>query len=203
MSNNILQWNPSKNNQQDDATYTTDPMRTGGAVPGIFDKELANKLFYQLSTLCSALGEMLSNKGYSVSDSNILTLVSTLSNILTKADFGSTSGTVCEGDDSRLYESHSFSTDIAYQIFSSGLILQCGTQSSDSNGTQFATFPMEFPNGVFEVIASSMQTSSTIPCIVVVNSWTKKGFTWSGFYGSSLTKASTNNVRCSYFAMGY
>ena len=149
MSNNILQWNPSKNNQQDDATYTTDPMRAGGAVPGIFGKELANKLFYQLSTLCSALGEMLSNKGYSVSDSNILTLVSTLSNILTKADFGSTSGTVCEGDDSRLYESHSFSSS-GHQILASGLILQwVPITVVDSLGGFTASFSVPFTTVVF------------------------------------------------------
>ena len=44
MSNNILQWNPAQNNHESDSTYTADSMRTGGAVPGIFPKELANKL---------------------------------------------------------------------------------------------------------------------------------------------------------------
>lgn len=103
MSNNILQWNPAKNNQESDASYSADSMRTGGAVPGIFAKELANKLFYQVTTMCSALGEMMSNKGYAISDSDLTALITELSNILTKADFGTTSGTVCQGNDSRFF----------------------------------------------------------------------------------------------------
>jgi len=102
MANDILQWNPSSNNQQTNGEYLVDPMRTGGAVPGIFTKELANKLFYQLTTVCSALGEMMSNKGYTVSDANIASLITVFSNILTKADFGVTANTVCQGNDDRL-----------------------------------------------------------------------------------------------------
>lgn len=105
MSNNILQWNPAKNNQESDASYSADSMRTGGAVPGIFAKELANKLFYQVTTVCSALGEMMSNKGYTISDADITVLITALANILTKADFGTTSGTVCQGNDSRFFAS--------------------------------------------------------------------------------------------------
>lgn len=105
MSNNIIQWNPAKNNQQDDSAYTSDSMRTGGAVPGIFTKELANKLFYQVTTMCSALGEMMSNKGYNISDADISVLITALSNILTKADFGTTANTVCQGNDSRFFAS--------------------------------------------------------------------------------------------------
>ena len=47
MSNNFLQWNPAAVNQQDDATYVLDVIRTGGAITGIFTSELANKLFYE------------------------------------------------------------------------------------------------------------------------------------------------------------
>ncbi len=102
MSNNFLQWNPAAVNQQDDATYVLDVMRTGGAITGIFTSELANKLFYQCTTMVSALGESLSNKGYTISDASISTLITALSNILTKADFGTGAGTVCEGNDPRL-----------------------------------------------------------------------------------------------------
>jgi len=101
MSNNFLQWNPAAVNQQDDATYVLDVMRTGGAITGIFTSELANKLFYQCTTMVSALGESLSNKGYTISDASISTLITALSNILTKADFGTTAGTVCQGNDAR------------------------------------------------------------------------------------------------------
>ena len=101
MSNNFLQWNPAAVNQQDDSAYTADAMRTGGAVTGIFASDLANKLFYQCTTMVSALGESLSNKGYTISDASISTLITALSNILTKADFGTTAGTACQGNDAR------------------------------------------------------------------------------------------------------
>ena len=101
MSNNFLQWNPAAVNQQDDSAYTADAMRTGGAVTGIFASDLANKLFYQCTTMVSALGESLSNKGYTISDASISTLITALSNILTKADFGTSAGTVCQGNDGR------------------------------------------------------------------------------------------------------
>ncbi len=101
MSNNFQQWNPAAVNQQDDSAYTADAMRTGGAVTGIFASDLANKLFYQCTTMVSALGESLSNKGYTISDASISTLITALSNILTKADFGTTAGTACQGNDAR------------------------------------------------------------------------------------------------------
>ncbi len=102
MSNNFKQWNPGALSQEDDAAYAVDVMRTGGAVSGIFPKELANKLFYQVTTMVAAFGEALSNKGYHPSDADIATLITLLSNVLTKADFGSVAGTVCEGNDPRL-----------------------------------------------------------------------------------------------------
>jgi hypothetical protein len=101
MSNNFLQWNPAAVNQQTDGAYATDPMRTGGAVSGIFPAELANKLFFQCTTMVSAFAEALSNKGYNMSDADISTLITALSNVLTKADFGTTAGTVCQGNDGR------------------------------------------------------------------------------------------------------
>lgn len=101
MSNNFLQWNPAAVNQQTDGAYAADPMRTGGAVSGIFPAELANKLFFQCTTMVSAFAEALSNKGYNMSDADISTLITALSNVLTKADFGTTAGTVCQGNDGR------------------------------------------------------------------------------------------------------
>lgn len=100
--NNFRQWNPAAINQQDDDAYALDVMRTNGAVSGIFPSELANKLFYQCTTMISALAEALSNKGYNISDADISALITALSNILTKADFGTSAGTVCQGNDGRL-----------------------------------------------------------------------------------------------------
>jgi len=105
MASNFLQWNPAQNNQKTDNQYSIDTMRTGGAVTGVFAKELANKLFYQVTTMVSAIGTMMSNKGYTISDSDLAILITAMSNILTKADFGSSAGTVCEGNDSRFFAS--------------------------------------------------------------------------------------------------
>lgn len=99
---NFLQWNPSQVNQEADASYLTDTQRVGGAVTGIFPSDLANKLFYQVSTFIVALATALVNKGYEMQDANLATLVTAMANILTKADFGSAAGTVCQGNDARL-----------------------------------------------------------------------------------------------------
>ena len=103
MPNNFLQWNPSKVNQEDDTEYAVDGQRLGGAdLEELFPSETANKLFYQVTTMVAGIGQMMSNKGYTMSDANFANLVTALSNILTKADFGDAAGTVCQGNDPRL-----------------------------------------------------------------------------------------------------
>lgn len=86
-SSNIVQWNPAAANQETDAQYLADSMRSGGATdPSIFASILANKAFYQWSTVIAALAQMMANKGYTISDANLPNLVNALSNILTNAD---------------------------------------------------------------------------------------------------------------------
>lgn len=86
-TSNFLQWNPTQANQEADSAYAADAVRSGGAaIDGIFPSATANKLFYQLSTMVAALGQMLANKGYAVSDGNFNDLVAILANILTNAD---------------------------------------------------------------------------------------------------------------------
>jgi hypothetical protein len=99
---NFLQWNPSSINQQTDGTYATDAQRVGGAVTGIFPSDLANKLYYQTSTLVAALATVMVNKGYEMQDTSLADLITSLSNILTKAEFGTGANTVCQGNDDRL-----------------------------------------------------------------------------------------------------
>lgn len=99
---NFLQWNPSQINQEADAAYLSDAQRVGGAVTGIFPSELANKLFYQVTTFVAALATALVNKGYEMQDVDLSALITAMANILTKADFGTSAGTVCQGNDARL-----------------------------------------------------------------------------------------------------
>jgi len=102
VSNNFLQWNPGKVNQDNDSEYLLETQRVGGAVSGLFPSKLANKLFYQCSIMAAAMGEMMKNKGFEMSDAVFADLITSLSHILTDAQFGSTAGTVCQGNDPRL-----------------------------------------------------------------------------------------------------
>lgn len=101
-SNNFLQWNAGKVNQDTDGEYVLETQRVGGAVSGLFPSKLANKLFYQCSIMVAAMGEMMKGKGFEMSDAVFADLITSLSHILTDAQFGSSAGTVCQGNDPRL-----------------------------------------------------------------------------------------------------
>lgn len=84
---NFLQFNPTQANQETDAEYSLDSTRVGGAgVDAIWPSASANKTLYQATTMTAALGQMLANKGFSVSDASYAALVAQLANILTTAD---------------------------------------------------------------------------------------------------------------------
>ena len=90
MSNNFLQWNPGAVNQENDGTYAADALRSGGApANAIFPSALANKVFYQSSIFVAAFAQMMSDKGYNLSDVDFNTLKTVLANVITGADFGS------------------------------------------------------------------------------------------------------------------
>lgn len=101
-SNNFLQWNAGKVNQDTDGEYVLETQRVSGAVSGLFPSKLANKLFYQCSIMVAAMGEMMKGKGFEMSDAVFADLITSLSHILTDAQFGSSAGTVCQGNDPRL-----------------------------------------------------------------------------------------------------
>jgi hypothetical protein len=86
-TNNYQIWNPGSANQESDAAYASDSLRTGGAGTGaIFPSPTANKLFFQLSMMTYALAQMMANKNYNIIDNNAPNLVAALTNILTNAD---------------------------------------------------------------------------------------------------------------------
>ena len=86
-SSNFLQWNPTQSNQEDDAAYSADALRSGGApTNAIFPSPTANKAFYQWSIFVAAFAAMLADKGYTLSDADFVNLKTVLSNILTQAD---------------------------------------------------------------------------------------------------------------------
>lgn len=84
---NLLQWNPTASNQENDAAYLADSQRAGGATdPSIFQSVLSNKAFFQWSTYLTALFTAFANKGFTTSDSNLSTLTAQCANFLTSAD---------------------------------------------------------------------------------------------------------------------
>jgi hypothetical protein len=101
-NNNFLVWNPNAVNQDTDGEYLVETQRTNGAVSGLFPSKIANKLFYQCSMMAAGMGEMMKNKGFEMSDAVFADLITSLSHILTDAQFGSSAGTVCQGNDPRL-----------------------------------------------------------------------------------------------------
>ena len=89
-STNFQQWNPTEANQETDAQYTADGLRSGGAsLDGVFPSATANKAFYQWSTFIAAFASMLVAKGYSPSDANLGNLAAVLANIMTAEDMAS------------------------------------------------------------------------------------------------------------------
>lgn len=86
-SSNFQQWNPTSSNQETDSQYTADALRSGGAATdNILPSITFNKFAYQVTTFVAAFGLMMSNKGFSLSDTNLPALATVLSNIITTAD---------------------------------------------------------------------------------------------------------------------
>ena len=95
---NFQQFNPAQTNSESDAAYTAEALRSGGIPTGsILPGVTANKLFYQTTTFVAAFGQMMANKGISVSDANFSNLVAALSAIVTSADQSGSIVTVAYG----------------------------------------------------------------------------------------------------------
>ena len=72
---NFLQFNPTSANQDDDAAYTADPLRSGGiTLDAVMSSPLANKLFYQLSTMALAIANAMVAAGQNAQDASAATL---------------------------------------------------------------------------------------------------------------------------------
>lgn len=76
---NFLQFNPGAVNQETDAEYSGDDLRSGGIpVDAILPSPLLNKAWFQPSTMVAALAEAMVAAGLSPMDSNLATLIATL-----------------------------------------------------------------------------------------------------------------------------
>lgn len=86
-SSNFQQWNPGAVNQENDAAYTADSLRSGGApTDAILASRLFNKAAYQWSTFIAAFTASMALKGYVLSDVDLGNLTTVLANVLTVAD---------------------------------------------------------------------------------------------------------------------
>jgi len=93
MPSPFLVWNPNATNQENDAAYTADSLRSGGATAGaILPDPTFNKFAFQESIAVKALMDMLTNKGYAPTDgasvpaTALSNLIGVLANIMTAAD---------------------------------------------------------------------------------------------------------------------
>src|SRR5580692_3368183 len=98
---NYVQINPGCSNQEQDSSYVTDSIVTGGAAAdAIYPSETFNKVEYQSSTFIMAAAVMLANKGFTTSDGSpganpvvptpsaaVTALAAVLANMLTTADY--------------------------------------------------------------------------------------------------------------------
>jgi len=92
-SNNFKQFDANKNNIMSDTDYENSEYRKDGAVEGIAPSISHNKLFYQVSTMCAAIGQSLASKGHTVSDVDIETLAALFVSVLAvNPDWTATSG---------------------------------------------------------------------------------------------------------------
>jgi hypothetical protein len=170
-TSNFQQWNPGSINQENDAAYTSDSLRANGAPSGaIFPSPTANKLFFQLSTMAYAIGQMMANKNYNMLDSNSANLIAALNNLLTNADVpgylvrqSDVPGFVLRFSD--FVCSIAQNGYIKFPTYSplGGVILQWGLSNAvagDANSdTVVVTFPLAFPSACFAAIASANAVS--------------------------------------------
>jgi hypothetical protein len=84
---NFQVWNPNQTNQETDIQYAADQQRSSGAPSGtIFPATTANKLFYQVTTMVTALAQAIASKGYSPTDSSLTILTEILQQLAMAVD---------------------------------------------------------------------------------------------------------------------
>ena len=80
---NFLPFNPGLANAENDATYLSDTMRTGGATVGaLLPSALFNKLMAQCSLFVAAFCQAFAATGTSTSDADFAGLVAALTNVI-------------------------------------------------------------------------------------------------------------------------
>ena len=157
--NKFIQFDPTGANMETDAAYAADSQRSGGAIsgPSEFASILANKLFYQISTMVAALGQAIADGGHDANDSALIDLVTAIEATWAKLN----------GDASQAFSAANGSTGkqvinisqftflpgsgTGYLILPGGYIRQFGITGSvaahpyGSTTVYTVTFPIAFP----------------------------------------------------------
>lgn len=89
MAYNFKQFDEEQNNMMGITDYEDSSYRKGGAVSGIIPSNIHNRLFYQTSTMVTAIAKALSDKGYTVNDTTLAGLVTVMSGLVTDIEWPS------------------------------------------------------------------------------------------------------------------
>lgn len=92
-SSNFLRFNPNEINTIDDNSYSLNGQRLGGLQGGVAPSAMHNKVYLQNSTMVAAIGQVLADLGFTVSDHDFPGLISALSTV-----FGSTPSAIFPKD---------------------------------------------------------------------------------------------------------
>ena len=163
---NFLQWNPAENNQESDSGYLADTQRVNGAPIGgttEFPSVTANKLFFQCSTMATALAGFIVAQGLNAQDSNLATLQANLQQAIENAALAALAPV----------GAYSASGNGYVKIPGTPLIIQWGTTanlSTGSNNTSVSqTFPIAFPNSCFSIVGTSNHSADNVWAPVIVS----------------------------------
>ena len=157
---NFVQFNTSKNNMQNDQQYQSNNTRINGLTTGLADSKLHNKLFYQLSTLSTAIASFINNKGYDANDDNLSTLIDNLTNALKSNVYESMTATSNGGgynlDSLGISGTNSRVSYCCFGDIYGGLIIQSGIVNNTVENGQgcFIQFPISFRKSVIAVICT-------------------------------------------------
>jgi len=217
------QWNPSKANQETDAAYAADSLRSGGAPSGgILPAATFNKLAYQLTTFVAAFAQALAAKGVTLDDSDMNNLAGLFANVIIASDLVPYaplnspvfSGTPKAPTPSANADPQEIATvgwvaglssfaNSGYQKFANGLIIQWGIlpqvtiSSSDAIFSSPLSWPIAFPHTALAAFACDRGASCFTISIGNLNSTGATQWCQSGRH------ALTGPCSGTFFAIGY
>ena len=173
-SSNFLVFDPPMANMETDAAYAGDTQRSGGAaMDSLFPSVLANKLFYQLTTMVAALAQVMATAGQTVSDASLANLEAAIT-----ATFAMLNGNASQAFSAADGATGKQVTNISqfgkslvangWQALPGGLILQWMGFTTSTSGYTSATFPLAFPTAPLAVVGT-LNTGTPIGVTLIVN----------------------------------